>query len=675
MEVRSGTLALGGLTLGAVLAADSGGWSPFGPAKWLVVSTLALAGIGLTLWRDGPAAERRSWWAWAALVALLSLAALTGGDVPTALAGHPDRHLGVLTWLLLWGLFTAGQRLDADAQRVVVTAGALAAAVLGVWVLVELARGPLIDLATDTRRLTGPFGSAAYLGAAACLLGPVAAGVALDRGRGVAWRVIGGFGAWGTLVALLGAGSRGAWLAAAATVVVAVVVGAVRLRHRPPRRTPDGNRRTFGRRDDQRRPAAAAWRGLLVAAGALVLAIAVVAPRLGDVTERTSGAASRLDEWRVAARVIGGHPLLGVGPEGYRIAAPEGIDAAYEQAHGRDEVLPDRAHSAPLDVALAGGIAAAVVYVVLLAFVAWRALRVLSRRDGRFDARGATRPADSSPSTADAGLAVGVLAYGLQLLVLFPLAELDPIFWLFAGLVVTCSSRPAQLTIGSAAERSSNDDAGTDAIGRVDAIDLGRAEAIAGDAATTSEAADGSTGRSAGRTRRCVATVALVAVPLALVAGVLDVAADRLARHALATSSVDDARRATRLRPDDVRYRLAASTVLARQGSLAGVDAALDQIRAATSWSPHDPLVRDQHATLLLDHATITGTPGDVAAALDAWHALVDDDPHRARWQLQLGRAAALADDVETARRAWEAAALLDPDDPTAPSLLARLPR
>lgn len=577
MEVHGGTvdvsgLALGALVVGTVVAADPSGWAPFGPAKWLVVSTLGALGVGLALWRRGSAAHRWSWWAWAALVALLTLAALVNDDVPTALLGHPDRHLGVLTWLLLWALFVAGQRLDAASATTVVSATVVAALVLGGWSVVELVAGQVIDLATDTRRLTGPFGSAAMLGAAACLFAPVGAGVAFDRGRRRAWRAVAAVAAWGSLVALVGSGSRGAWLAAGAAIGVAVVL--VR-----PRR----------------------W---LLGAAAVVLAVACVAPRLGDVAERSQGAASRLDEWRVATSVIADHAVVGVGPEGYRIAVAQGIDDGYERAHRRDAVLPDRAHSAPLDVALDGGILAGALHLALLGFVGWRAVRLLRSR----------------PSPSDAGLAVGALAYGLQQLVLFPLAELDPVFWLLSGVVVARAAAP----------------------------------------------------RPVAAPARVVATCALVLVPIALVAGALDVAADRLAADALRTGSTDDARRAVELRPDNVRYRLAAAVVLDRRGTIADLDRALDELDAAAHWSPRDPVVADQRASVLLDRAVSTGTDADIAAALDAWRGLVATDPHRARWQLQLGRAAALAGDTATARQAWQRAA--DLGEPGAADLLGNLP-
>src|SRR5690606_26811454 len=114
------------------------------------------------------------------------------------------------------------------------------------------------------------------------------------------------------------------------------------------------------------------------------------------------GGAGRVDEWRVAVRVIADHPITGVGPEGYRIAFAEGVDRAYERAHGRDP-LPDRAHSAPLDVALAGGVGALLAWGVLVVLVGRACVRVVRAGPGW-----------------RRGVAVGLIAHGVGLLFLFP---------------------------------------------------------------------------------------------------------------------------------------------------------------------------------------------------------------------------------------------------------------
>src|SRR5690606_23151568 len=138
------------------------------------------------------------------------------------------------------------------------------------------------------------------------------------------------------------------------------------------------------------------------------------------------GGRGRIDEWRVATRVIADHPVLGVGPEGYRIAFAGGVDDGYEVAHGRDP-QPDRAHSGPLDVTLAGGVPALLAWgagAALVVRAAWRALR-----------RG-------PPLVA--GLAAALVAHLVGQLTLFPLAEVEPVAWLLAGLVLAAAPGAAE---------------------------------------------------------------------------------------------------------------------------------------------------------------------------------------------------------------------------------------
>jgi hypothetical protein len=436
------------------------------------------------------------------------------------------------------------------------------------WCAWETLVGQPIALGVTTSRLTGPFGSAALLGAAMCLLLPLAIALAVDHGAPRWWRVAAAVAALSGVAALIGSGARAAWagLAFAAAVVA--------WRDRRVRRQ------------------------LVVAVSGLALLVVLALPLVGTVLERSHGTSSRLDEWRVATRVVANHPVLGVGPEGYRIAVSEGVDAEYELAYPRDEVLPDRAHSSLLDVALAGGIVAAVAYAGLLVVIGRRALRLLS----------GDRP-------AHVALTASMLAYFSAQLLLFPVFELDPIAWLLAGVVVA-GTVPARV-------------------------------------------------HSERRVHLTTVAAAVVAVAAAT-AGVLDVAANRLAREALTASEVGDdeaareyATRATRLRPDSIAYRMIATQVLLASDTLTATDLARSHASAAVDVSSRDPIAVDLWASSLLQRASQTGNEGDGRAALSAWLTLAERDPNRARWQLQLGKAAALLGEVEIARDAWERAAAL----------------
>ena len=585
MGVRWIPFTLGAMVVAAVLAVDPGGLSPFGPARWWVVSTLALVGGGLALRTARTNLDRRSAWCWGALLTLFTVSALVNGDVAVSLLGHPVRHLGFVTWALFALLFAAGQQLTTELdRRIVLRSTVIGALGLGAWTVWELLVGPPVALATDSDRLVGPFGSAAILGAACCLLLPVCAAFALDATELRGWRIASSVGAATTALALLGSGTRAAWIGLGAAAAVLVVV------RRPSRRL------------------------LHAGAALIVLALVVSAPRLDDVVQRANGATSRLDEWTVASRIIGDHPVLGVGPEGYRIAAMGAVDADYERTYGRDRVLPDRAHSGPLDVAATGGLLAAGLYLFLVVGSVLAALRAIRR---------------GTPTVI--GVGVAVFAYAGQQLLLFPLSELDPVFWLFAGMLI--ASTPSDPEREPPKRRS--------------------------------------------RGTRAVGFAALALAPVALVAGVLAVAADRLAGRSLTANELDDgiasAERAVDLRPDDLRYRSVVIELHRERGSLADIDLALEHADAALRWSPDDPIALDASATLLLDRAAITGQGFDIDAALDSWRRLVERDPVRTRWLVQLGRATALANRIDEAHEALTAAADLRPDDASIAELLAEL--
>jgi O-antigen ligase len=410
----------------AFAAVDPGGWYPFGPAKWMAVSVVVTLSVGAALGSGAVRVPLAAGAVWGFLVAWLAVAAGFGVDPVFAWIGTPERHLGWVTWLLFAGCFVVGSQLSGRAEVDRVASGVVVAGAYAAW---ELFVGQPVALSSVTARLGGTFGSAAYLGAAATLAVPVCTGLAFEPGMRRSWRVAAGTGGGLMVVALLGSGTRAAWIG------LAVAVPVVAARSIATRRCTVG--RFGGGAEVRREPwrIAARWAVVaVVVAGALV----AVGPRLDEVSERSSSAASRADEWLVAVRVIAGAPLLGAGPEGYRVVVGGQIGPEYERAYGR-EVAPDRAHSGPLDVAATGGIPAAAAYLAMLAMVcaaAWSAVRRL-------------RP-------VLAGMGVGVIAYAVQQMFLFPVAELDVVFWLLAGILVAESgvrthtvSAPVRLRVGA----------------------------------------------------------------------------------------------------------------------------------------------------------------------------------------------------------------------------------
>ena len=592
MRTRVGVVALAATIPLTALVVDPGGWYPFGPSKWLVVTTLLVGGAG-ALWWDRPLRCSRpvTLAAWL-LVGWLAIAALGGEDRVYAWIGTPERHLGVIAWALCALALTAGQSLDPAGDRWAFT-GALAITGVGVGGLATaqaLGWEPSL-FAVTAGRLTATMGSAAYLGALTALVLPALAGIALDHELDRRLRTVAALGLVPLTVACLGSGARAAWLGlAAATIVVAV-----------------GRRRWLLA---HRRLAAAGAVAALVGLTAVVL-LSPVGHRLSAATDPdAAGGRSRVDEWRVATRVIARHPVLGVGPEGYRIAFAEGATDAYQRAYGRDP-LPDRAHSGPLDVALAGGLPALAAWGVAVALMARAAFRAVRTERAWL-----------------AGLGAGLVAHFTGQLLLFPTAELEPVAWLLAGLLIAATTDRTEL----------------------------RARVVA---------------------RPLAAAMGVVAI-VALLAGSSDVMADRHAAAAVAAdqrgdteAAVREAGRAVDLRPDELRLHLLLARALVADGR--STSSAIAVVDDALRVSPGDPIARHERARLLVQRAGATHRPDDLAAARADVDALVASDPTvTASWMLA-GAVAELADDQSAAEAAFLRAQALSPRDPSPSIELARL--
>ncbi len=593
---RVGPALLGALVPLAFLAVDPTGWFPFGPAKWLAVSLLGSAGAAAVLATRRVSVPGPLLVAIAVWVVGVAAAAAVGHDPLYAWIGTPERHLGVATWLLCAALLLAGSSLAPGVTAVLwglaaagVGVGAVATAEALGWEPAELDVG---------RRLTGTFGSAAYLGAATALLLPVLAGLAGDRALDGRLRAAAAAALPLLAVACLGSGARAAWFG----LVIAAVVTA------------------WARRAWVRSHAGTMLAGVALLAVAVLLSPA--ADRLAALGDAdAAGGQGRLDEWRVASRVVLDHPVTGVGPEGYRIAFAEGVDPAYEREHGRDQ-QPDRAHSAPLDIALSAGLPGLAAWLALVGLVGRSVLAALR----------------SGPAWRR-GVAAGLVAHLAGQLLLFPLAELEPIAWLLAGVVV--GSRPSVSSFS------------------VDLLDQERGrrpENVLG-------------GRDVPLAARIGAGLLAAGAVVALVAGITDVRADRRAGSAAdalargdtqgaADASVDAADQ----RPDVVRLHvLAAAAVVAdEQGALAG----LRHLERALDVSPGDPIVLLARARLLVDRAEATQVPAHITAASDELGGLLGRDPNNAALWAAAARLEALRGDSEAAARAQQRADDLHPADP-----------
>jgi O-antigen ligase len=486
----------------------------------------------------------------------MTVATVLGEDGLTAWIGHPQRHFGLLAWVVCAAGFVVGTSLDRTGRTALGWAACASSALLGVGALVELVGIDIAGASFPGARTGGFLGQPAYLGALGVLLVPVAVGVAAEHVGRARW--LASAGAASGVFAVATSQTRGAWIALGA----AAVFGLMRLRR--------------GRGINPLLVAAAVFG----AAG--LVALSPLGSRAISIADPLDSLRGRVDEWHVATDVVAEHPLVGVGPEGYRLVAPAHIDADYTARYGR-EVVVDRAHDGVLDVAVTGGVPAAGLYLALLAVVwvrLWRAQR------------------DTSALVVGAGIAA--MAYGVQQLVLFPLAEVDPLAWLVAGVALASTvARP-----------------------------IGPTQAPRG-----------------ARVGPVLLTLAALGC---IVAGALDVSADRLmaeARRDLVAGrqveALAAADAATGRRPDSIDTWYVAAEVAAAGASLIDVDLALDRVEAGLDRSPRDPALLDLHERLLVSRARRSELTADREAALAAIDQRMAMDPtnpvHRElRAQLEL---------------------------------------
>jgi O-antigen ligase len=554
-----------------VLGFDPFGWAAFGPLKWVVVSTLALA-ASATKWLRPFEHHSRSTLVWIAFLGWGAVCAATGLDPLYSWIGTPDRHLGWLAWLIFGLTFLVGQNLVEHGLLLARTA-TVATAGLALYCFLELADVAPIDLAVESARVGGPFGSPAYLGAACSLLLPIAGALAADPEERKEWRLTAALALAAGLVAAVASQTRAAWIGIAVSGVVMSPLWWPRIRSR--------------------------W-WLVAAASIVLVTVTPVGPRIVDGF--AGDAQGRIDEWRMGAAVVADNPLLGVGPEGYRIAFPSVVDADYERRYTR-QAAPDRAHSGALDTAAMFGLVGLIAYLAAAGFLirrSWQAVK--------------------SQRPLLVGFGAALIGYLVQQQFLFPIAEIDVIFWLFAGIVVA-STGPM--------------------------VRVAKPPVLVG---------------------IVLGSLAVVA----LVGGILDVFADHqlvnAQRHPDVAPTATDS--ATTLRPDSIRYWLAAADARAANGDLQGADGRIDR---ALSISPLDPILLATKGRILLAIAASTGSADDIGRAVTFYDKLLAVDPNNGQNQLRAGTGLVLAGEFEDAEKAFLAAADLAPSSSVPFSNLARL--
>lgn len=398
---RPAAWSLSAVIIGTV-AVDPFGFAPFGPMKWVIVTTAAFGALWLAI-ANKLQVHRPSLWAWLAFLAWGLLVSVLALDPVHTWIGTPDRRLGVVTIAGFMAAFLAAQGLR---SRGITTLSQ--SFVIGLWIMVLAAALETVGAFSAPfdfpgSRLGGPFGTPAYLGAALVLFVPIVFAVAPSL-EGRPWQMAARLGAIGGLAVLLGTQTRGALVGGAAAAAITYPAWSRWARV-------------------NRTPLAA-----VVVISIVMLSFTNLGSRLVDAANFTDGAAAgRLAEWSTGIDAIETSPLYGVGFEGYRVTFPRVVTVDYVRSYGR-EFATDRAHNGLIDVTIWSGLVGGAFYLAAMGFLlrrAWQARRL------------------GDPWLV--GFAGAVVGYLVQQQFLFPVAEIDGAFWVAAGVLVA-NTQPAMVS-------------------------------------------------------------------------------------------------------------------------------------------------------------------------------------------------------------------------------------
>ena len=335
-------------TAGTLLAFSTGLADRYALPKFLVLSLgtcMAWLGLARKARKEGfPLGRTPLDLPMLALLAAAVLAAVFSLDPVLSVLGHyRARFNSFLAWALCMALFQATARAEDGAHRRLLDACLAAGAFAGLYAVAQrLGLEPFPGVVEEVtgNRSYSTMGSPVYLGSVLLMLLPLA----LYRG-GAPGAVSGLLMAAGLAATL----SRGAWLGALAGC--GLYLGRKRL----------------------------SWRwalALLACAGIAVLAGSVLRPRaVAD--------SSRVELWRCASRISLKHPLLGTGPETFKLAFRKERSERYVRLLGPTSVQAF-AHNDLLEAACGTGLFGLAAYLWLL----WGVFRVFRPWDDRCAALG-----------------------------------------------------------------------------------------------------------------------------------------------------------------------------------------------------------------------------------------------------------------------------------------------
>ncbi|MFC5434918.1 O-antigen ligase family protein [Microbacterium suwonense] len=343
-------------------------FDPFGMDRWVFSKELVFV-TGALLALCTPASGRLPrWWYWwlVGATGVLLIATLSSGAPLAQLLGRWPRYEGVIS-LGLYALAVAvGARLLGGSRSAVQTQRSgqrfltLFAAALALTAFISVLESfGLRPISSDLLRPGSLLGNASDLG----IMGVIGLGLFLPAFADAMaaaprlHRITPLIGLLSAIVVVVTSASRGAMLGGAAVIVTLIGVGVFR------------------------RERTARWWAAVGAAAVAGLVLLLVSPftlsRLAGSSEKSAGsAANRLELWSTTTSLIGGHPVAGVGANGYADAITAFLGDSWFATIGIGGWI-ESPHSVILQIATAGGLLG---MLAVLAFAALAARHL--RRQG-----------------------------------------------------------------------------------------------------------------------------------------------------------------------------------------------------------------------------------------------------------------------------------------------------
>ncbi|MEW5705293.1 MAG: O-antigen ligase family protein [Actinomycetota bacterium] len=362
-----------------------------------------------------------------AFLVLGFISTITSIHIPTSIHGKYKRFEGLLTFLnygILYFLalqtFTSFSRLSKLSKTLTIAGGVVA--FYGVLQYVGVDIFSWATLPFEERRSFSTFGNPDLLAGFIVILVPIALAEFL-KARKVESSILTGAIFFISFVCLLTAFTRGAWIGALVALITFAITG-------------------FKEVLSNKRKIAFVLAAIIGVFSLIAIYSASsghdvlnLIERLKSTTKITEGSAgNRLEIWKAGIKMIKARPILGLGPDTYRLGSEHYETLKYVKM-GAGKTVADNAHNYVIQLAAGVGIPATAIFIIFFIGVVATSLRYSLKLKG-------------DDRLTYVGLVCAAIGYAVHLIFGVSVSGSTGIFWIIIGALVAASP-----IVKSAAER------------------------------------------------------------------------------------------------------------------------------------------------------------------------------------------------------------------------------